>query len=241
MSDTVIDLRAKVLIVEDDTIVALDLQGMITRLGYDVVQIVDTAQTALVSAKRFLPDIVLIDMGLAGTPDAVEIAKEIHGALEIPVVFCVGTPDMATLVRAKDLEYATYLLKPINPDSLSTTLDTGLYKYRLERRVRAAEDKFRQLAETCDLLRFFLDRDAAANWYWTPGEGLSRIRGSLPALCRERLQEELVKAFPDGDSLPERVNFLIDGPELAWSVIGCRCREEKALEGLVIPLLRTGG
>ncbi len=234
MSDTNVDLRAKVLIAEDDTIVALDLQGMITRLGYDVVQIVNTPQTAVVSALRFRPDIVLIDMGLAGTPDAVDVAREINGQLDIPVVFCVGTPDIASLTRTKNLDYATYLLKPINPDSLSTTLDTVLYKYKLERRVRQAEAQFRKLADTCGLLTYFTERGAAAEWRWSPSAGLETERGSLSDTVRERLAEGIAATSAGG--IPEKVNFILPRPDGAWAVIGILDRADGRLRGLVIPL-----
>lgn len=237
MSDEHFDLRAKVLIAEDDTIVALDLQGMVTRLGYDVVQIVDNGQNATASAKRFLPDIALVDMGLSGTPDAIDIAREIHGALDIPIVFCVGTPDISSLARAKDLDYATYLLKPINPDSLSTTLDTVLYKYKLERRVKQAEEKFRQLAQTCELLQFFLDRDSAVNWTWSPLAGIVTGRGSMTQSLKGKLAESLAKMSPEA-AVPERVNFLLPDREGGWAVVGYRAHDGDKLEGIVIPLSR---
>lgn len=240
MSDAHYDSRAKVLIAEDDTIVALDLQGMVTRLGYDVVQIVDNGQNATASAKRFLPDIVLVDMGMAGTPDAVDIAREIHGSLDIPIVFCVGTPDIAALARAKDLDYATYLLKPINPDSLSTTLDTVLYKYKLERRVREAEEKFRQLAQTCELLQFFLDHDSAAHWEWSPERGLVAGRGSMAPSLQARLSEAL-PCLAGEAGLPERVNFLIPDKDAGYAAIGHRTQDAGKLEGILIPLLRFPG
>jgi CheY-like chemotaxis protein len=59
-------LRAKVLIAEDDAIVALDLQGMVSRLGYDVVAIVENGPTAIAAVQRFQPDIILLDMVLTG-------------------------------------------------------------------------------------------------------------------------------------------------------------------------------
>jgi len=234
MSDTNEDLRAKVLIAEDDAIVALDLQGMLMRLGYDVVQIVDGAKTAIVSALRFCPDIVLIDLGLPGEPDAVDLAREINAKLDIPIVFCVGTPDIASLARTKDLEYATYLLKPINPDSLSNTLDTVLYKYKLERRVRQAEEKFRQLSDTCSLLRFFLDDGAAGEWSWSPTAGFSVAKDGPAASIRDRLAEGISRAA--GETCPERVSFLLPGTDGGWAVIGGKDRDGNGLHGLAIPI-----
>lgn len=239
MSDTNVDLRAKVLIAEDDTIVALDLQGMIMRLGYDVVQIVNTPQTAIGSALRFRPDIVLIDMGLAGKPDAVDIAREINEKLDIPVVFCVGTPDIASLARTKNLEYATYLLKPINPDSLSTTLDTVLYKYKLERRVRQAEEQFRRLADTCALLTYFMENNAAGEWHWSAEGGLETEHGGMADSVRNALSAAVASLTAGG--MLDRVNFVLPRTGGAWAVVGTLDKAAGRIHGLVIPLNAVPG
>lgn len=172
MSELATDLRAKVLIAEDDAIVALDLQGMVTRLGYDVVTIADSGQAAIAAVHRFQPDIILLDMVLSGPMDGIDVAREIQKDSDAPVVFCISSPDLAVLVRAKEISYAGYLLKPINPDSLATTIDTALYKYKLEKRVQLAEDKFRVLTEKCDVLRYFIDKHAAFGWNWSETDGI---------------------------------------------------------------------
>jgi len=169
MSELSNDLRAKVLIAEDDAIVALDLQGMVSRLGYDVVAIADSGNNAIASAKRFQPDIILLDMVLNGAMDGIDVAREIQRELDVPIVFCVSSPDLSALVRAKEITYAGYLLKPINPDSLATTLDTALYKYKLEKRVRKAEDRYKSLADKCEMMRYFLDGEAAFEWSFVDG------------------------------------------------------------------------
>ncbi len=172
MSDHGSDTGAKILIAEDDAIVALDLQGMVTRLGYDVVQIVDSSQVLLNAALRFRPDIVIVDMNLSGTPDVIEVTSQIHESLDIPVVFCVGVPDLSLLARTKHLDYTAYLMKPVNPDSLSNTLDTILYKNKLERRVREAERIWTQLSDKCRVLQFFRDHSLAFRWSWVKDGGV---------------------------------------------------------------------
>ncbi|HHU35965.1 MAG TPA: response regulator [Treponema sp.] len=179
MSDLISEAKTKVLIAEDEAIVALDLQGMVTRLGYDVVASVDNGTAAVAAAKRFVPDIILLDIAIAGELDGIEVARKIHEFSSVPIVFCISTPDLSSLMRTKQISYAGYLLKPINPDSLSTTLDTVLYKYNLEKRAELAEERYRKLEKTCSLLKFFTEHDAAYEWVFTTTDGVT-IHEMLP-------------------------------------------------------------
>ena len=253
MSELPTDVRAKILIAEDDAIVALDLQGMVMRLGYDVVAIVDSGQAAVAAAKRFHPDIILLDMVLGGSMDGIEVAYEIHKTFDMPVIFCVSSPDLSSLVRAKEISYAGYLLKPINPDSLSTTLDTVLYKYKLEKRVQKAEEKFRSLSDKCELLQFFSDNACVFEWTWRSGEGFRFTEGadgpSVPEAIAG-LASRLSGLVSDwAVSAPSELQFaaLIDSSVEACgkkvhAVIGLRNAETGVVNGMLIPLAdKTSG
>lgn len=243
MSELATDLRAKVLIAEDDAIVALDLQGMVTRLGYDVVTIADSGQAAIAAVHRFQPDIILLDMVLSGAMDGIDVAREIQKTSDAPVVFCLSSPDLAVLVRAKEISYAGYLLKPINPDSLATTIDTALYKYKLEKRVQLAEDKFRVLTEQCDVLRYFIDKRLAFGWNWLEDSGvrvddagprdpelvrriLSRV-GEAVAACRAKGLDRLSLFIEDSGT---------DGQPFLCAAVGVWNGDGSSMSGLIIPL-----
>ncbi len=254
MSEMPNNVRAKVLIAEDDAIVALDLQGMVMRLGYDVVAIADSGPAAIAAALRFRPDIILLDMVLKGTYDGIAVAREIHKSKDIPIVFCVSSPDLSMLVRAKEISYAGYLLKPINPDSLSTTLDTALYKYRLEKRVEQAEARFRGLADKCEVLQFFFNQNAAFEWIWSSETG-SHVSGYTdheaisPSDIEEKINtmlsfrfssNPLLMAKTDGES-GNRITGLLEftseriKPAL-FTLIGIRNTETGQVNGILIPL-----
>ncbi len=250
MSDATNDLRTKVLIAEDDAIVALDLQGMVMRLGFDVVSIAENGQTAIAAARRFQPDVILLDMVLSGAMDGIEVAREVHRHLDIPIVFCVASPDLATLSRAKDISYAGYLLKPINPDSLATTLDTVLYKYKLEKRVKLAEEKFAALADTCELLSFFKESGMALSWSWNADSEVtlpsSKPFAGIPAEAfMERigsavrsLSDSSRPASPSG-RIAALVEFLNgDGVAVPFALLGMRDDGTGAVNGLAVPLER---
>lgn len=252
MSDMTNDVRTKVLIAEDDAIVALDLQGMVMRLGFDVVAIAENGQTAIAAARRFQPDVILLDMVLSGPMDGIEVAKEIHKLLDIPIIFCVVSPDLTILARAKDISYAGYLLKPINPDSLATTLDTVLYKYKLEKRVNLAEAKYRKLAETCEILNFFTASGASYSWLWQAETGAkiavegSNAESGIPNM--EAAIDSAVKAFlssPTNSQSDGRIARLLEislpsGLIASCAVIGVSENSRDTMAGIIVPLERPG-
>lgn len=250
MSEQANDVRAKVLIAEDDAIVALDLQGMVMRLGYDVVAIVDSGQAAVAAVRRFLPDIILLDVVLNGPMDGIDVAREIHKSIDIPVIFCVSSPDLSSLVRAKEISYAGYLLKPINPDSLSTTLDTVLYKFKLEKRVQKAEEKFRNLAAKYGILQFFFEEKAAFEWNWNAETGINLISAvegdELPECVKassSRLGSSVAAWNGNFDGKNPRLSLLleVDGPsggKCLHAVIGVKNQTDGSISGMMIPLSR---
>jgi CheY-like chemotaxis protein len=238
MSEQPSDVRAKILIAEDDAIVALDLQGMIMRMGYDVVAIVNSGQAAVAAVKRFLPDIVILDIILNGSMDGIEVAREIHTASDIPVIFCLASADLSSLARAKEISYAGYLLKPINPDSLATTLDTVLYKYKLEKRVQRAEEKSRSLEQKQKMLACFLEDRSSYEWNWTAESSIrfssddasEAIRSLAPKL------EAFVASFGDERATASGLIETVAGDRTKRSFAVLAMREGPSISGLLVPL-----
>jgi CheY-like chemotaxis protein len=222
---------------------------MVTRLGYDVVQISENGQDAVASAKRFQPDLILLDMNLPCPDDIIVTAREINTNLDIPVVFCVASPDLAMLARAKDLHCAGYLLKPVNPDSLATTLDTVLYKYKLEKRVRLAEEKFRELSGKCAILRFFFDEHAAYDWISSPqGEISFKDISAAHALFHKEITEKLSAIVAEAISCNGRISTLLSvdvgtagAADSNFVVIGTVDKDDGSVSGMLIPLSQQSG
>lgn len=245
MAGLATDVRVKILIAEDDAIVALDLQGMVMRLGYDVVAIVDNGQAAVAAVKRFRPDIILMDIVLSGPLDGIEVARAIQSESDVPIIFCISSPDLAVLVRAKKISYAGYLLKPINPDSLSTTLDTTLYKYKLEKRVQKAEEKYQQLVGKCEIVQMFMENNIAFEWSWS-GEKGPHISGDISSLfpgCQEmenRLDRIIRHAIESGSlEQTNRIAFCLpvdDNSDSSLALLGIRKDASNIFSGLIIPL-----
>ncbi|MFN6462999.1 MAG: response regulator [Nostoc sp. DedVER02] len=127
---------AKILVVEDEAIVAKDLQNRLIKFGYTVPVIASSGQEAIDKAVEISPDLVLMDIKLKGLMDGIEAAEEIHKYLDIPVIYLTAYADDKTLERAKITEPFGYLLKPFKEKELHTNIEITLNKHGLERQLK---------------------------------------------------------------------------------------------------------
>lgn len=126
---------ARILIVEDESIVAKDIQAGLQGLGYTVVGMVATGEEALEQAATLRPDLVLMDIKLKGEMDGIETAHRLRASYPVPVVYLTAFTDDNTLHRAKASEAFGYLLKPFEDRELRTTIEMALYKHTMERKL----------------------------------------------------------------------------------------------------------
>src|SRR5262249_26041657 len=130
---------ATILAVEDENIVAKDIQDSLERLGYTV-EVALSGEEALDKANRTRPDLVLMDIALkAGGIDGIEAAELIRGTLDIPVVYLTAYGDDLTLERAQRTEPMGYILKPFETRELQSAIKIALYKDRVDRKLRTAQ------------------------------------------------------------------------------------------------------
>ncbi|HYG33376.1 MAG TPA: response regulator [Clostridia bacterium] len=118
-----------ILVVEDETITAMDIEQSLRRKGYSVPGIACTGPEAIALAREFRPHLVLMDIRLKGEMDGITAARQIREEFNIPVVFLTAYADCATLQRAKSAEPFAYLLKPFEEAVLSTTIEIALHKH----------------------------------------------------------------------------------------------------------------
>ena len=126
----------KILVVEDERIIAIDLQRRLERFGYTVVGIAASGNQAIDLVKQHTPDIILMDIMLVGDIDGIETATIIKNDFAIPVIFLTAYSDEKTLERAKIAEPSGYILKPFKDKELYTTIDISLYKYRVDQELK---------------------------------------------------------------------------------------------------------
>jgi PAS domain S-box-containing protein len=130
---------ARVLVVEDEQIVALELKDRLTRMGHLVVGIVASGEEALENIKLLRPDLVLMDIKLQGELDGIEVAQAVRGQVDIPIVYLTAFADDTTLQRAKLTEPYGYILKPFQDRELHAVMEVSLHRYRAERALRKSD------------------------------------------------------------------------------------------------------
>ena len=113
---------ARILIVEDERLIAIDLQRRLTRLGYTVVALAASGEGAIQQALALHPDVVLMDIRLQGNMDGVEAAQHIHASVAIPVVFMTAYVDAATQQRVRATSSWGCLYKPFTPHQVQSAL-----------------------------------------------------------------------------------------------------------------------
>jgi diguanylate cyclase (GGDEF)-like protein/PAS domain S-box-containing protein len=139
--------QARVLIVEDDGIIARHVQSILKKNGYTVTGAVASGSLAVEQAKELAPDLVLMDISLQGEIDGISAAGQIQTNLDIPIIYLTAYADVATLQKAKITDPFGYILKPFDERTLLTTIEMALNKHTLLRQLRESEDLFRTLVE----------------------------------------------------------------------------------------------
>jgi len=125
----------KILVVEDEAIVARDIERQLRKAGYEVPAVVASAEAAIEQAGQTSPDLVLMDIRLQGPVDGIEAAREIREQFKLPVIFLTAHADDETLARAKLTQPFGYIVKPIGHSNLTSSIEMALYKHRVERQL----------------------------------------------------------------------------------------------------------
>jgi PAS domain S-box-containing protein len=136
---------ASILIVEDEPIVAKDIQLSLQRLGYRVPATATSGEEAIRKAGDTHPDLILMDIVLKGKMDGVETARQIQRKQDVPVIYLTAYADHHTLERAKVTSPAGYMLKPYQANELRTTIELALHRAQHDRHMR---ERLRWIATT---------------------------------------------------------------------------------------------
>jgi len=132
--------QEKILVVEDDTIIAITIEGRLKHFGYRVVGRASTAQDAIKKTIELEPDLVLMDIHLKGPVDGIEAAETIYGIHSIPVVYLTAFSDENTLERAQKTSPFGYIVKPFSDSTLKTTIKLALLKHTAEKKDHEVDD-----------------------------------------------------------------------------------------------------
>lgn len=124
---------SSILVVEDENIVAMDLAATLRRLGYDVVALATRGEDAVELVRKHKPDLVLMDIMLAGPMDGIQAAEIIRGERDVPVVFLTAYSDDRTIARAGQTEAYGFIVKPFHDRDIKSAVEVALHKHRGER------------------------------------------------------------------------------------------------------------
>ncbi|HJW01658.1 MAG TPA: EAL domain-containing protein [Azospira sp.] len=202
--------RTRLMLVEDERIVAFDLQLQLQELGYEVVAAVADGEAAVRQAEALLPDLVLMDIHLAGGMDGIEVAIEIQSRLQIPVIFLTAFAEDETLVRALDSRPFGYLIKPCETRELHAMIQMALARHEVEMAVEQSELRLRLALDAADLA--VLELDLPANQLYGDGrlssllnrncipidESWDEFIGRIAPEDRERVVQKLEEAATSG-------------------------------------------
>jgi two-component system, response regulator PdtaR len=163
--------KAQILIAEDESIVAQDLKCRLESLDYEVAGITHSAEQAVSLAERLRPDLVLMDIQLAGEMDGIQAAEQIR-KLRVPLVFVSGSCDSPVLQRAQLTEPYGYILKPYRTSDLKISVELSLQRYRAEQERERLVQRFQEVLASVKTLTGRLSiccyckkiRDEAGNW-----------------------------------------------------------------------------
>lgn len=138
--------KAAIFIVEDEAIVAEDIRETVKKLGYSVCGIARSGEVAIEKVRETRPDLVLMDIHLAGLMDGIEVARQIHSRFGIPVIYITAYADDELLERAKVTEPYGYILKPYDERELHSVIEMAQYKHGIEQKLQESTRTIRALA-----------------------------------------------------------------------------------------------
>ncbi len=122
--------KMKILIVEDEIVIADNIARILENLGYEVLEPAINYSEALETVEEELPDLCILDIQLAGSKDGVDLAWKLKEDYDLPFIFLTSNADPRTVERAKKLKPPAYLVKPFNRDDLYTSIEMALYNHQ---------------------------------------------------------------------------------------------------------------
>lgn len=137
----------KILIIEDEVIIARGIKVMLEDRGYEIIGMLRTGEDAVEFMKSNDPDIILMDKVLAGQIDGITAYNEIKNFKDTPAIFITAHSDRDTLDKAKFAAPAGFILKPIKKEELFTAIEIALYRFESQKKIRESEEHFRSTFE----------------------------------------------------------------------------------------------
>lgn len=183
----------RVLVAEDEAIVAEDIASILRSLGYEVPALAGNGDEALEMAERLKPDLILMDITMPGKLDGIEAARKVRKSLDIPVVFLTGHLDEETLERAKGDSLFGYIIKPFARKDIRAAVELALYKHGMECALRRANAKYEAILGAIPDLILLLNR--GGGYETLPPGGHKGVDETYPPDTAASIVECVERAF----------------------------------------------
>ncbi|MBI1861072.1 MAG: response regulator [Deltaproteobacteria bacterium] len=205
----------RILIVEDESLAAMNLEEKLLELGYRSAGIAFTAEEAIATAEKERPDLVLMDIQLRGMPDGTAAAQIIHDRFDIPVIFVTAFSDDQTIEKAKKTHPFGYLMKPYRDHSIKTTIEIALNAYRLEKRLEESEKNFRSLFDLAPVAMVEVDTE---DRILRANDAMARLfqRPSSTELKDRKLEDLLEPGTWEGGNAAQEFRVVLPRGRIVW-------------------------
>jgi AmiR/NasT family two-component response regulator len=188
-------VKTRILVVEDEAIVAMGIKHKLEDLGYSVVGIVATGEAAVETTLSTEPDLILMDIVLKGDMDGIEAAQKIHTKIDTPIIYLTAYSDEEVLERARITEPYGYILKPFKKSEVNANIQMAIYKHECDKK-KSEVIKKRVLADFYDFILTAMPTSSS-------GSDIE-MRQLLLKVFTERLDEDLDPKFVE-ELRPEEI------------------------------------
>ena len=148
----------KIMIVEDEIIVAKDIQRILKKLGYEAFDPFANGKKALDAVEKLNPDIILLDINLKSSEiDGIQVGEQIHQTYQIPFIYLTAFSDKTTLERAKLTEPYGYIIKPFEEDDIRTAIEIAFYKYTKDLEMQNKGNRFAAALDSLEVAVIITD------------------------------------------------------------------------------------
>lgn len=207
---------ARILIVENEMLVAWHIQEALERLGHNIIASVTSGIEAIQVPAAIKPDLVLIDIRLEDNFDGIDVAKKIRDRYDIPIIYLTAYTDEDTLNRALNTNPFGYIIKPFQEKQLHTTIEIALRRHQLEKRL---EDTKQQLVNTLTSIRdptiatdykgyiTFINSAAASLTGWHQKKAIGQNISQVLTLINPETHEEIKNPLLQGMQSGKNVSF----------------------------------
>ncbi|MFN2377689.1 MAG: sigma 54-interacting transcriptional regulator [Candidatus Binatia bacterium] len=194
---------ARILVVEDESIVAFDISSRLRRLGHTVVGTARTGEAAFQLCGQHRPDLVLMDIQIEGDEDGITLAHRVRESFDIPVVFLTAYADPVTLERAREAAPLGYIVKPFDQRDIEVTVQTALGRGRIHRDLQRAHDDLKAVLDAQRHGTLLIDAEERVSF--ASRAAMDMLGGDADRVIGGRWQETLGVTSVDRQRLDEAV------------------------------------